>query len=43
MDGTGNEVDGLNVRGFPTIKFYPKGAKTNGGEDYKVCVTLGCA
>ena len=36
MDGTGNEVDGLNVRGFPTIKFYPKGAKTNAGEDYKV-------
>eukprot|EP00730_Choanoeca_flexa_P002236 TRINITY_DN10966_c0_g1_i2.p1 TRINITY_DN10966_c0_g1~~TRINITY_DN10966_c0_g1_i2.p1 ORF type:complete len:464 (+),score=190.02 TRINITY_DN10966_c0_g1_i2:26-1417(+) len=35
MDGTGNEVDGLNVRGFPTIKFYPKGPKDNSGEDYK--------
>jgi protein disulfide-isomerase A1 len=40
MDGTANEVDGLNVRGFPTIKFFPKGAKTvasakdyNGGRE----------
>lgn len=27
MDGTENEVDGLSIKGFPTIKFYPKGKK----------------
>lgn len=30
MDGTENEVDGLAVKGFPTIKFFPKGAKVRG-------------
>jgi protein disulfide-isomerase A1 len=27
MDGTANEVDGLEIQGFPTIKFYPSGNK----------------
>lgn len=27
MDGTENEVDGLAVKGFPTLKFFPKGSK----------------
>jgi protein disulfide-isomerase A1 len=26
MDATANEVEGVQVQGFPTIKFYPKGA-----------------
>jgi protein disulfide-isomerase A1 len=35
MDGTTNEVDGLNAQGFPTILFYPAGAnKTPGGQAY---------
>jgi len=29
MDATANEVDGVNVKGFPTIKFYPKGKKSS--------------
>jgi len=33
MDATANEVDGLSVQGFPTIKFYPKGSK-NAPVDY---------
>jgi protein disulfide-isomerase A1 len=33
MDSTANEVDGLNIQGFPTIKFYPKGKK-NSPVDY---------
>lgn len=28
MDGTENEVEGLVASGYPTIKFYPAGAKT---------------
>jgi len=28
MDATANEVDGLEIQGFPTIKFYPKGKKS---------------
>ena len=28
MDSTANEVDGVSVQGFPTIKFWPKGDKT---------------
>jgi len=36
MDGTANEVDGISVRGFPTIRFYPAGdKKTRGGEEYQ--------
>jgi len=35
MDGTSNEVDGLSVRGFPTIRFYPKNSRSNAGEEYK--------
>eukprot|EP00043_Microstomoeca_roanoka_P005529 m.56301 g.56301 ORF g.56301 m.56301 type:complete len:468 (+) comp13009_c0_seq1:288-1691(+) len=35
MDGTANEVDGLSVRGFPTLKFYPAGKKTSAaGQEY---------
>ena len=26
MDSTKNEVDGLTVNGFPTLKFFPKGS-----------------
>ena len=29
MDATANEVDGLDIRGYPTLKFYPKGQKSN--------------
>lgn len=28
MDATANEVDGVSVQGFPTIKFWPAGNKT---------------
>lgn len=27
FDATANEVDGLEIRGYPTLKFYPKGNK----------------
>jgi protein disulfide-isomerase A1 len=27
MDSTANEVDGVSIRGFPTLKFYAKGKK----------------
>ena len=38
MDGTGNEHPSVSVKGFPTIKFYKKGSKSdpldyNGGRD----------
>lgn len=26
-DATANEIDGINIQGFPTIKFFPKGSK----------------
>ena len=29
FDSTANEVDGLEIRGYPTLKFYPKGGKQN--------------
>jgi len=29
MDATANEVESVSVQGFPTIKFYPKGNKSN--------------
>jgi len=29
MDSTANEVEGLAVQGFPTLKFYPRGRKSN--------------
>lgn len=32
FDATVNEVSGLEIRGYPTLKFYPKGDKT--GMDY---------
>jgi len=25
FDATANEVDGVEIRGYPTLKFYPKG------------------
>jgi len=37
FDATANEVAGLDIRGYPTLKFYPKGEKTpvdyNGGRE----------
>ena len=27
IDSTANEIDGIHVGGFPTIKFFPKGSK----------------
>jgi protein disulfide isomerase len=32
FDATLNEVDGLAIRGYPTLKWYPKGDKS--GQDY---------
>jgi len=29
MDSTANEVDGVEIRGYPTLKFYPKDGKKN--------------
>jgi len=29
MDATANEVDGVEIRGYPTLKFYPKDGKKN--------------
>lgn len=29
MDSTANEVPGVNIKGFPTIKFYPNGKKNS--------------
>lgn len=29
FDATANEVDGLEIRGYPTLKFYAKGNKAN--------------
>lgn len=28
MDATANEADGVNIKGFPTLKFYPANNKT---------------
>jgi len=28
MDSTANEVEGISIQGFPTIKFFPKGSTT---------------
>jgi len=28
MDSTANEVDDVDIQGYPTLKFYPKGAKS---------------
>lgn len=32
MDATANEVEGLEIKGYPTLKWYPKGDKS--GQDY---------
>jgi len=32
MDSTANEVEGVEIKGYPTLKWYPKGNKK--GEDY---------
>jgi len=29
IDATANEVEGISIEGFPTIKFFPAGNKTN--------------
>jgi protein disulfide-isomerase A1 len=29
MDATANEVDGVDIRGYPTLKFYPRGKKSS--------------
>jgi protein disulfide-isomerase A1 len=29
MDSTANEIEGVEIKGFPTIKFFPKGRKHN--------------
>jgi len=29
FDATANEVEGLEIRGYPTLKFYPAGSKGN--------------
>ena len=29
FDATANEVEGLDIRGYPTLKFYPAGQKSN--------------
>ena len=34
MDATENEVDGIEVTGFPTIKFYPGNKKDARPKDY---------
>merc|ERR1712147_410729 len=33
FDATMNEVDGLSIRGYPTLKWYPKDDKS--GRDYE--------
>ena len=34
MDSTANEVDGVEIKGYPTLKFYPRGSK-NAPVDYE--------
>jgi len=29
FDATANEVDGVEIRGYPTLKFYSKGSKSS--------------
>jgi protein disulfide-isomerase A1 len=35
FDATMNEADGVDVKGFPTLKFYPRGAKGSAPLDYE--------
>ena len=42
FDATANEVEGVEIRGYPTLKFYPAGSRTpidydgeRGAEDIK--------
>jgi len=44
MDSTANEVDGVDIKGYPTLKFYPKGGKSSpidydGGRDFEAFKT----
>jgi len=45
MDSTANEVEDINIRGFPTIKFFPKGTENkvvdyNGGRTFEDFVSF---
>lgn len=42
MDGTANEHEKVNVRGFPTLLFFPAGAKGSPVSNGSVLVTSGC-
>jgi len=33
-DSTANEIDGVGVKGFPTLRFYPANNKSLSGVDY---------
>lgn len=36
FDATANEAEGVEIRGYPTLKWYPKGEKKDGeGENYE--------
>jgi len=34
MDATENEVEGVGIQGFPTIKYFPKGSSEKSPVDY---------
>ena len=41
MDSTKNEVDGLTISGFPTLKFFPKGSnKVSSSLQDKLCLSI---
>jgi len=35
IDATANEVPGVNIKGFPTIKFYPGNKKSSAPIDFE--------
>ena len=39
MDSTKNEVDGLTISGFPTLKFFPKGSNKVSSSS-KLCLSI---